>query len=67
MADDLERAGSPDSTRINVNQEHELRGWAESLGTTKERLREAVRTVGDSAKRVRDYLQKRSNEHPRSA
>ena len=56
MTDDTKRAGAPDSTRINVNQKHELRGWAESLGVSEERMREVVHEVGDSASRVRDHL-----------
>jgi hypothetical protein len=57
MADDPKQAHGQDRERINVNQEYELRHWAKSLGTTPERLKEAVRACGsDRADRVREYL-----------
>ena len=36
-------------TRINVNQDYELRDWAKKFGVTPEQLREAVQAVGDRA------------------
>lgn len=57
MADDKSKSGGEDRLRINVNQDHELRDWCKSLGTTPERLKEAVQAVGDRADKVREYLQ----------
>lgn len=56
MADDKSNAGGQDRTRINVNQDYELRDWARSLDTTPERIKEAVQAVGDRADKVREYL-----------
>lgn len=60
MSDDKSRAHGQDRDRINVHQDYELRDWSKSLNTTPERLKEAVRAVGDRAEKVREYLR----EHP---
>ena len=56
MGDDLSKRGGQDRQRINVNQEYELRGWAEKLGVSKERIKEAVQAVGDRADKVEQHL-----------
>jgi hypothetical protein len=56
MADDTNRTGSPDSRRINLQQEHEVRYWCEALSVTPTRLREAVQAAGTSVEAVRRYL-----------
>lgn len=56
MADDKTRTGGQDRSRINVNEDYELRDWARSLDTTPERIKEAVQAVGDRAEKVREYL-----------
>lgn len=58
MADNTRQSGSPDSKRINVEQEHELRYWTKELNVTPERLREAVKAAGTSVEAVRTYLKK---------
>lgn len=58
MADDKTRTGSPDRDRINMNEDYEVRDWAESLGVSRERLQEAVDSVGNSADAVRAWLNK---------
>ena len=60
MADDLSQRGGQDRKRINVNQDHELRNWAQKFGVTSERVREAVQAVGDRADKVEDYLRGRN-------
>jgi hypothetical protein len=62
MADNTKRAGSPDSKRINMDQPHEVRYWTETLGTTPERLDEAVKAAGTSVEAVRKYL--KGGDHP---
>ena len=59
MADDKSKSGGQDRERINVNQDYELRDWAKSLGTTPERVKEAVQAVGDRAEKVREYLREK--------
>jgi len=39
-----------------ARQEAALREWAATFGTTPERLKKAVETVGISPRRVRQYL-----------
>ena len=56
MSDDKANTGGQDRERINVNQDYELRDWAKSLGTTPEKVKEAVQAVGDRAEKVREYL-----------
>ena len=58
MADDLKNPGNPDRSRINVNEEYELRDWSKSLGVTPEELKRAVAQVGDRADAVRQHLGK---------
>lgn len=55
MADDKSQTAS-DRQRISIEQDYERRDWARSLGTTEEKLREAVQAVGNSAGKVREYL-----------
>ncbi|GHD03474.1 hypothetical protein GCM10007320_63590 [Pseudorhodoferax aquiterrae] len=56
MADDKTKSGGSDRTRINVNEDYELRDWASKLSVTPERLKEAVQAVGSSADKVEQYL-----------
>jgi ElaB/YqjD/DUF883 family membrane-anchored ribosome-binding protein len=57
MADDTSKTGGQDRDRINVNQDYELRNWAKSMNTTPERVKEAVKAVGDRADKVREYIE----------
>ncbi|MFC5462972.1 DUF3606 domain-containing protein [Massilia niabensis] len=59
MADNLQDAGAQDRSRINVNEEHEVRYWTEALGVNREQLEKAVSEVGVSANAVREHLKKR--------
>ena len=58
MSDDTYIRGSQDRSRINTNQDHEVRYWTKELGISEEQLRQAVQRVGSSADKVRDHLQK---------
>lgn len=58
MADDKTNRGAQDRTRVNVNEEHEVRYWTQALGVSEEKLREAVSAVGVSADAVRQHLGK---------
>jgi hypothetical protein len=46
----------PDFERIRTNHERELHGWARSMGTSPERLKQAVQAVGITPRKVRAYL-----------
>ena len=56
MTDYLANRGQGEKGHIDINQDHERRDWAKSLGVTEDQLKEAVHATGDSADKVRDYL-----------
>jgi hypothetical protein len=56
MSDDLNKRGGQDRTRIDVNQDYELRDWAKKFGLTPPQLKEAVQAVGDRAADVEKHL-----------
>lgn len=56
MTDNTKNVGSPDRDRIAMGEDHEVSYWTKALGVTKERLQEAVNSVGSSAARVREHL-----------
>lgn len=58
MADDPNKRGPQDRTRINVNEPHEVRYWTQALGVTEAQLRSAVAAAGVEVKDVRVYLGK---------
>jgi hypothetical protein len=67
MGDNRQISGSPDSQRINIEQEYEVRYWTKELGVSPQQLREAVRAAGTSADAVRTHLKraaKRSRDNP---
>ena len=59
MADNLQKAGAQDRSRITVHEEWEVRYWTEALGVSKEQLEEAVKQVGPVADQVREHLKRR--------
>jgi hypothetical protein len=61
MPDNTQKTGGQDRKRININQDYELQDWSDKFGVTKERLKEAVEAVGDSAKQDEKYL--KGGEH----
>lgn len=56
MPDNLQNRSGTDRKRINVNEDHELRGWSKKFGVSKDRLKEAVQAVGDQSDKVEKYL-----------
>ncbi len=59
MADDLKNRGEPDRSRINVDEEHEMRYWTRELGVDEATLREAVKQFGTGADKVREAISTR--------
>jgi hypothetical protein len=57
MSDDPKNPGRPDRDRINLEQDYEVRDWCKSLGVTEGELRGAVQAVGNTASKVRQFLQ----------
>jgi hypothetical protein len=58
MSDDKKNSGEPDRSRINLNEDYEVRYWTETLGVSKEQLAVAIHKVGNSADAVRQVLGK---------
>ena len=56
MADDKQKAGAPDRSRINVHEDYELQYWKDKFGVTAEQLRAAVDAVGTQADAVEAQL-----------
>lgn len=54
--DQLTRKETPDRSKINLHQPHELRYWCKALGVSRERLERAIEKVGNSAATVRKEL-----------
>ena len=56
MVDDTSNRGPQDRSRINLDQDFEVSYWTKALGCSEEQLRAAVRNVGASADKVREYV-----------
>ena len=59
MSDDPSNIGAPDRDLVSLSEDYEVRDWTKALGVSEQELREAVDAVGNSAAKVRDYLQAR--------
>jgi hypothetical protein len=55
MSDDTKQTGL-DRKLISLEEDYEVRDWSKSLGCTPGELRAAVKAVGNSAEKVREYL-----------
>lgn len=58
MSDDTKQTAL-DRKLISLDQDYEVRDWCQSLGCTPQQLRDAVKTVGNSAEAVRVHLAQR--------
>jgi uncharacterized protein DUF3606 len=56
MADDLSKRGQQDRDRINMEEDYEVRYWAEKFGVSGEELRKAVQAAGPMMKDVQRHL-----------
>lgn len=56
MSDDKTMRGPQDRSRINLNEDYEVRYWTQSLGVDETRLRELVKQHGNSAEKIREAL-----------
>lgn len=60
MADDRTKRGPQDRSRVNTDEDYEVRYWAEKWGVSSEQLKAAVAKVGNSADAVARELSKQS-------
>jgi hypothetical protein len=58
IMDNKTKTGSPDSRRINMEEDYEVEYWTTILDVTRAKLKAAVNAVGTSAAAVRKYLKK---------
>ncbi|MBS7231518.1 DUF3606 domain-containing protein [Flavobacterium psychroterrae] len=49
MSDDLNKKGSQDRSRININEDHEVTYWTKKFGVTKKQLEDAVKKAGSTS------------------
>ena len=54
--------GSGITEVINMNEDKDLRAWADKFDVTKAKLKAAVNAVGNSQKDVESYLKKNSRK-----
>jgi hypothetical protein len=54
--DNRGKKGQPDRSRINLNEDYEVKYWTKHLGVSREELAKAVEKVGNSAAAVRKEL-----------
>ena len=47
-----------DLRQIDLTRSYEVRDWCKAFGCTKEELQDAVKAVGTSAQKVREYLKR---------
>lgn len=59
MPDDKTIREPLDKKRINIHEPYEVRWWTKALGCDEEKLKSAVKKVGDSADKVREHLKKK--------
>jgi len=58
MSDNKLNRGEPDRSRINLDEDYEMRYWMRHLGVSAEELKRLVDKVGNSAAAVRKELGK---------
>ncbi|MDR0260284.1 MAG: DUF3606 domain-containing protein [Comamonas sp.] len=61
MSDDKTKPGGQDRSRINVNEDYELRDWSKKFNVSPDQLKAAVKAVGTSASAVEQYLKQSKN------
>jgi hypothetical protein len=52
MSDDKSNRGQPDRSKINMNEDYEVKYWTRHFGVTREELQKIVDRVGNSAREV---------------
>jgi hypothetical protein len=58
MSDDKTKRGPQDRSRINLNEDYEVRYWCRKFGVTPDRLLAVVQKVGTSAAAVEKELKR---------
>jgi predicted DNA-binding protein YlxM (UPF0122 family) len=58
MSDDPSKIGQADRLRVNLDEDYEVRDWAEKFGVSEQRLRDAAARVGPMAADIERELKK---------
>ena len=58
MSDNKSNRGEPDRSKINASEAYEVEYWSSKFGVTPQRLRDAVKTAGNSPAAVEKALQR---------
>ena len=58
MADDKNKRGPADRSRISLSEDYEVRYWTQELGVTRDQLAATIADVGNNAEAVRQKLGK---------
>ena len=56
MRTNLRARNTQESKRLNIDEEYEIMDWTERYGVSAEKIREAVKAVGDRVSDVVRYL-----------
>ncbi|WPV66330.1 DUF3606 domain-containing protein [Chitinophaga sp. LS1] len=56
MSDNLKRKRPQDSSKISLTEDWEVQYWCKELGVSYQKLYAAVRKVGHSTAKVRQYI-----------
>lgn len=56
MSDDKSKTSPQDASKINVNEDYEVRYWCNELEVSEERLRQLVKDHGVSVEAIRSAL-----------
>jgi hypothetical protein len=56
----LKQTNTQDDSRINIEQDHEVRYWSEKFGVSREQLQIAVAKAGPMVEDVQAHLQQRN-------
>ena len=54
--DDLKNSGPQDRKRISLSEDWEVKWWTTKLGISSMELQEAVKKVGNSVEKVKEYV-----------
>jgi hypothetical protein len=58
MSDNKQDRGPRDRSRIDINEDYEVRYWTKELNISPEQLKQAVNQVGPMVENVRKHLKK---------
>jgi hypothetical protein len=58
MSDNKQDRGPRDRSRIDINEDYEVRYWTKELNVTPEQLEQAVNQVGPMVENVKKHLKK---------